>query len=114
MKKSVIKKRKEIRFHGVKIYNKKGIKINISHPAYIFLQKDNLLIYVSITHSNHVEDYFVVQLTKNPNPFDDQDSFWVADVRQDTKENFGKLKNDWEIDKADDEAIRNFYDKQTK
>lgn len=104
-----MKKKKEIRYHSVKTIDKKGRKKSIPHPAYVFLEKDDIYIYVTITHSNHVDGMMVIKLKKNPNPKDDSDSYFVASIMQDTKDSFGKKRNGWLVDDSDDLLIRELY-----
>ena len=51
-KKQTIKKKKEFRYHNIVTFNKRGKKIKIRHPTYVFLEKGNIYVYVSITHSS--------------------------------------------------------------
>ena len=67
-KRAYLKRKKEFRYHNVEKINRVGKKIKIMHPAYVFLKKGNLFIYVSITHSNSIKGQIVIQLRKNPNP----------------------------------------------
>ena len=113
-KNAIIRKKKEFRYHSVELKNKKDKMIKINHPAYIFLKKGNVLIYVSITHSNKVEEKLLVKLHKNPNPLDKSDSFWVAEIKEDTKDRFGKIRTEWKIDEEDDYLIREFYKKEKR
>ena len=109
-----INKKKEFRYHDIEITNRRGRKIAIGHPAYIFLQKGNVYVYVSITHSNRVNDYLLIKLKRNPNPKDDRDSYIVVDIKEDTKDQFGGLHKSWSLDPEDDELIRRLYDKIKK
>lgn len=108
-RKASLKRKHEFRYHNVESKNKRGRRVNIKHPAYIFLEKGNLYIYVIITHSNIVENYLVVRLRRNPNFKDKTLSYYVADVKEDTKDRFGKRHDDWEIDPLDDKDIRKLY-----
>ena len=110
-KKAFYRKTKEFRFHNIAIINKKGKKKNIRHPAYIFLKKGNLYIFVSLTHSKSVNKHIVIKLRKNPNPQDNNDAFYVAEIKADTKDTFGKIQN-WIMCPADDEEIRKLFDKK--
>ena len=89
--------------------NKKGKQLKINHPSYIFLQKGNEFIYVTITHSNHVPNRTVIKFRKNPNPDDSKDAYFVVEIKQDTMDRFGKRHDDWSIDPLDDEKIRKLY-----
>ena len=104
----------EIRYHSVKVKTRNGKIILINHPAYVFLEKENIYIYVTITHSKKIKNYLIVKLSKNPNPNDVKDSFWVAEIREDNKDNFGKRHNNWKIEEDDIKAIFDFYKKHKK
>ena len=111
-KKTIAKKRKEIRYHKVEVICKNGNKKDLWHPAYVFLEKGNVYIYVSITHSNKVEEMIVIKLKRNPNPKDKRDSYWVVKIKSDTKDRFGKRREGWSIDENDDQTIRDEYKKR--
>ena len=98
----------EFRYHNINII-KEGKIVKIRHPAYIFLKRGNLYIYVSLTHSDNVEGCLVIRLQKNPNPSDNRPSFYVVDIRTDTKDRFGRRENNWEMDLLDDEEIRKWF-----
>ena len=107
-----IKKKKEFRFHKVDLIDALGNITKIWHPAYVFLEKGNIYIYVSITHSSNIDSGIVIKLRKNPNPKDGKDSYWVVDIKEDTKDRFGKRRKDWKMDEEDDKDIRNVYKKR--
>ena len=104
-----IRRRKEIRSHDVVLKNNVGKVISIKHPAYIFLQKYDEYIYVTITHAKSVKNYTVIKLRKNPNPNDNRDSYYVTEIRSDNINKFGKRKSEWSLDKEDDLDIRRLY-----
>ena len=112
-KRAYLKRKKEFRYHNVEKINRVGKKIKTMHPAYVFLKKGNLFIYVSITHSNNIKGQIVIQLRKNPNPKDNKKSYYVKEIRIDTKDRFGRIKENWLIDAQDDSDIREFF-KETK
>lgn len=107
-----MRKKSEFRYHSTKCVTVKNKIINIRHPAYVFLEKDGIYVYVTITHSHDVKDIIVIKLNKNPNPNDSKDSFYVAEIRKDLKESFGKIVKGWEIEKSDDKKIRDLYYKK--
>ena len=110
-KKTQLRRKKEFRFKAIKVViNGKKKRIQ-RHPAYVFLQKGNVLIYVLITHSGKVESYTVIQLRKNPNPKDQKDSFYIAEIKEANKDSFGRIVKGWEIDELDDLDIRSLYKK---
>ena len=109
-----LKRKKEFRYKKIEILTRNGLKKKISHPAYIFLEKGNLYIYVTITHSESVENYLVLKLSENPNPLDKKDSYWIAEIRQDTKDKFEKRKDDWKMNEIDDLKIRELFEKTKK
>ena len=82
------------------------------HPSYIFLEKGNVYIYVTITHSKEVEGYVLTKLIQNPDPSDNQDAYVVLDVRQDIKSSFGARRIGWFIVKDDENLIRKLFDDQ--
>ena len=110
-KKAVARKKKEFRYHKVQIINKKGEIVSIRHPAYIFLEKGNIYVYVTITHSNNIGETILIQLRQNPNPKDKRESYWVAKIKNDRKDTFGKREKNWKINPQDDEDIRNLKKK---
>ena len=82
-KKAIIRKKKEFRYHKIPVKSTKGKIHNIRHPVYVFLEKGNIFIYVSITHSDHIDNTIVIQLRNNPNPNDKRESYWVAEIKED-------------------------------
>lgn len=106
-----IKRKKEIRFHKIDTINMKGVKRDIFHPAYIFIEKGNVYIYVTITHSKEIEGHILIKLRKNPNPRDNNDAYYVAEIKTDTKDTFGKRRN-WKLDPLDDAEIRLLFNKK--
>ena len=110
-KKQTIKKKKEFRYHNIVTFNKRGKKIKIRHPTYVFLEKGNIYVYVSITHSSEIKGTILIKLRKNPNPKDKRESYWVAKIKNDRKDTFGKREKNWKINPQDDEDIRNLKKK---
>lgn len=110
-KSTQLKKRNEFRFKAVNVKTPIGRIKKIKHPAYVFYEKGNLYIYVTITHSSAVNDYLVIKLQKNPNPNDNKDAYVVLDVRTDIKSSFGARHKDWKISSFDEQMIRNFEKK---
>ena len=110
-KKQKLKRKSEFRFHVVKTKEKKN---KGGHPAYIFLQKGNLFIYVSITHSSEIDNELVIKLKQNPNPGDPRNAYYVLEIREDTKDTFGSRHKNWKIDESDDEDIRELYNQKIK
>lgn len=106
-KKAHYEKKKEIRFHSVS-KNKKR------HPAYIFLKKGNIYIYVSLTHSPKVEKLILVKLRKNPNQNDHENAYWIAEIKTGTKDEFGRIQKNWKVDELDDLDIRLFFYKNKR
>ena len=106
------KKKNEFRYHNVILIRSDGHKIKVRHPAYIFLEKGNLYIYVSITHSNKVENLITIKLRRNPNPQDKLDSYRIVGIKEDTKDKFGRREQDWSIDVEDEQDIRDEYKKR--
>lgn len=113
-RKAQLRRKHEFRYHKVRILKETGLKANMWHPAYIFLEKGNVYIYVSITHSDNVQNHVVVKMRKNPNPKDKTNSYYVDEIKQDTKDRFGKVLNNWEVDPQDDDDIQNLFKKQNK
>lgn len=107
-----LRRRREFRFHDVLAINKRGKSFKFDHPAYVFLEKGNIYIYVTITHSKSVENHLVIKLRKNPNPKDNKDAYYVAEVKEDIKSEFGRVRSDWKIDPLDDQDIRKLYKKR--
>ena len=104
-KHAISRKRKEIRFKKV-IINKDKKMLKIRHPSYIIVERGNIYVYVSITHSKNVDGKIIVKLRRNPNPSDKRDAYYVAEIREDTKDQFGRRLLDWDIDENDDKDIR--------
>ena len=111
-KKQKVRRKKEFRYHSVEVINKRGTVKRIKHPSYIFLEKGNIYIYVSITHSNNVKDVVVIKLRKNPNPKDKRESYRTFEAKEDTKDKFGKRLRKWSMDPEDDDEIRKEYKKR--
>ena len=107
-----LKRRHEFRYYNRMSINKRGKMIRYRHPAYVFLEKGNLYIFVTITHSETIPNQLVVKLRKNPNPLDGKDAFYVADIREDTKDRFRKRLSNWRIDNSDDLDIQKLYKKR--
>ena len=105
------KRKNEFRFHAIKQVGHKKIK---RHPTYIFLEKGNLFIYVIITHSSKVNNYIMIKLRKNPDPKDKSDSYYVAEIKADTKDTFSANKAKWTIDPNDEKEIREMFEKTKK
>ncbi len=113
-KNAIARKKKEFRFHKIEmISNNKKISFGW-HPAYVFLEKGNIYIYVSVTHSNSIKNGLVVKLKKNPNPKDIRDSYYVCEIKEDTKDRFRRRREGWLMDEEDDDAIRKLYQKLKK
>ena len=111
-KKQVTRKRKEFRYHNIEIVNENGTITKIRHPSYVFLEKGNIYIYISITHSDSVENAIVIKLRKNPNPHDKRNSYRIVKIKEDTKDRFGKRLIEWIMDIEDDKDIREEYEKR--
>ena len=111
-KNQVVRKRKEFRYHNIRIINDNGTITKIRHPSYVFLEKGNIYIYVSITHSDNVKNAIVIKLRKNPNPKDERDSYRIVEIKEDTKDRFGKRLTEWAMDIEDDKDIREEYEKR--
>ena len=107
---SALKRKHEFRFHKVIVLTNNGKQIKIAHPGYIFIEKGNLYIYVSLTHSNIIEGFKVLKLRKNPNPKDSGDSYYIAEIKEDTKDRFSRRLNDWRIDPEDDLDIQKLFE----
>lgn len=110
-KKQKLKRKSKFRFHVVKTKEKKN---KGGHPAYVFLQKGNIFIYVSITHSSEIDNELVIKLRQNPNPGDPRNAYHVLEIRKDTKDTFGSRHKNWKIDESDDEDIRELYNQKIK
>ena len=109
-KRQKTRKKSEFRYHDVIVIKpKKHKEIIIRHPSYIFLEKENTYIYVSITHSPKVYNAVVIKLRKNPNPKDGRDSYVVVDIKEASKDTFGSKLKGWEIDSDDEKDIREDY-----
>ena len=106
-KKQPLVKKKEFRFHKTEVTKKEKKKSKGWHPVYVFLERGNIYIYVTLTHSDKVENMIVIKLRKNPNPHDKSDAYYVAEVKEDTKDRFGRRRDNWKMDELDDKDIRN-------
>ena len=113
-KHSTYRRKKEFRYSDIKTITKSGKAKIIKHPAYIFLENEDLFIYVTLTHSKNVKNYLVIKLRKNPNPNDEEESYYVAKIRKDFKNNFGTRILNWEVDVEDDKDIRRLFDETKK
>ena len=110
-KKQIIKKIKQFRYHNVLVLKGKR-KIKIRHPAYAFLKRGNINIYVILTHSSTILGKKLIRLKKNPNPNDARPTFFVEEFLKDTTDRFGKSLNKWIISEEDDLLIRKRYKKR--
>ena len=111
-KNAIIRKKKEFRYHKVKVKNKSGKEIDIKHPCYIFLQIGNIYIYVSLTHSSSINGLILIELRENPNSLDLRKSYWIQEIKADLKSTFTKVLKKWKINKDDDADIRKLFDKK--
>lgn len=111
-RKAQLRRKHDFRYYNSLVINRRGQKVKFRHPAYIFLEKGNLFIFVTITHSKAVPNKIVVELRKNPNPSDKRIAYYVADIKEDTKDKFRKRLLNWKIDKFDDEEIQKLYKKR--
>lgn len=105
-----MRKKKEFRFHRIVIITDNNKKIKIWHPAYVFLEKGNIFIYVTLTHSDKINDLVLIKLTQNPNPHDKRQSYFVAEIRMDTKDKFTKRQMGWKMNDLDDKTIRELFE----
>lgn len=104
-----LKRKNEFRYHNVIVHSRNGRTRKIKHPSYIFLEKGNIYIFVTITHSSKINDLKIIKLNKNPNPKDKRDSYVVLVIQTDIKSSFGVRHANWKIDVRDEELIREFY-----
>ena len=111
-KNAIIRKKKEFRYHKVKVKNKNDVEIDIRHPCYIFLQIGNIYIYVQLTHSTIINGVILIELRENPDPMDSKKSYWIQEIKADLKSTFTKVLKKWKINKDDDANIRNLFDKK--
>ncbi len=102
------RRKKEFRFRKILLANKKYKR----HPAYVFIEKGNIYVYVTITHSSSIKDKIIIKLKKNPNPEDNTNAYYVEEIHEDTKDKFGKRLTNWKISPEDDEKIRDLYKKR--
>ena len=107
-RKANLKNRKEFRFKKIRVKE----HLSIRHPAYVIIEKGNIYVYVTITHSNQVKGKVVIKLQKNPNPKDNRDVYFVTEIEQDTKDKFGRRLTGWKMNPEDDEKIRKLYKKR--
>ena len=106
------KKKREFRYHPIIYTCRNGKTIMIDHPAFIFLEQDGNYYYVTITHSNKINEQIVFRLKKNPNPNDKKDAFCVMEIRNDKKQKFGSKRKSWTIDPEDEEKIIQLFYKK--
>ena len=111
-KKAQLKRKKEFRYHKIETFRHDGKKKTIRHPAYVFLEKGNIYIYVSLTHSNELDNLLLIKLSRNPNPKDNRDSYIISEIREDTVDRFSTKIDDWSMNPTDDLMIRNLFDKK--
>ena len=111
-KNAIIRKKKEFRYHKVKVKNKNDVEIDIRHPCYIFLQIGNIYIYVQLTHSSIINGLILIELRENPDPMDSKKSYWIQEIKSDLKSTFTKVQKRWKINKDDDVDIRSLYYKK--
>ena len=114
MKNQKIRRKHEIRYHKIKTINKVGNVKYIEHPCFVFLEIDGMYNFVSLTHSEFIEGVIVIKLRKNPNPEDNRDSFYVAEIKVAKKEEFQKIIKHWKLNSEDEMDIRKLYDETKK
>ena len=100
------RRKKEFRYKDVETTTKNGKTKIIKHPAYIFLEKGKIFIYVTLTHSKKINDVVLIELRENPNPNDNKSSYYVAEVKEDYKNKFGSRILNWKMTYEDDKEIR--------
>ena len=108
------KKIKEFRYHKILIKKKNNRIVKIYHPAYVFLEKGNVYIYATITHSVEINGVKTIEMITNPNPKDKRKSYRVKGFYQDSKDSFGRRRDEWLINPLDDEIIRKEYEEFQK
>ena len=111
-KKVVAKKKNEFRYHAVEIIKRNGRKTIINHPTYIFVEKGDIYVYIQITHSEKVKGLILIKLNQNPNPKDNKESYMVAEIKEDLKTSFSRIKKDWAMNEDDIKKIWELYKKR--
>ena len=111
---TTLRRKHEFRYYNRLSINKRGKMMRYRHPAYIFLEKGNLYIFVTITHSKNISNHISIRLTENPNPTDKTDAYFVADIKQDTKDQFRKRLKGWKLNPIDDKSIRELFEKEKR
>ena len=112
IKKASFKKEKGISIPQHRNSQREWVDHKIRHPSYVFLEKGNIYIYISITHSDSVKNAIVIKLKKNPNPQDKRESYRIMEIKEDTKDKFSKRLKKWVMDCEDDNDIREEYKKR--
>ena len=108
---AILKRKHEFRYYNQLKIDRRGRQFKYRHPSYIFMEKGSFYIFVTLTHSTSILNHVVIKLKKNPNPKDRTDAFYVAEVKEDTKDRFGKRLIEWKIDESDDKSIRESFEK---
>ncbi len=111
-RKAQLRRKHEFRYYNRMSINRRGKLMRYRHPAYVFLEKGNIFIFVIITHSDFVPNKVVVKLRDNPNPKDKRNAYYVAEVKEDTKDRFRNRLSNWKISQNDDEKIQKLYKKR--
>jgi len=103
-------RKKDFRYTNVEFKINNSI-IKIRHPAYVIIKKGNIYLYVIITHSSEIDGKLVIKLKNNPNPNDIKDSYYIAEIKIDKKDKFGKRIKGWKMNPLDDLEIRKLLEK---
>ena len=106
-----LKRKSEFRFHSVVADTKTGKKAIKGHPTFVFLQNGDIFIYVQLTHSKIIKGKVLIKLRKNPNPQDLRDSYYIEEICEDKRTNFGRNRKNWVIDEEDEKEIRKLTEK---
>ena len=76
------------------------------HPTYIYKKVGNKFYYIGLTHSEITQGSKNIKLEKNPNPFDDKDSYIRPFSSEDEISKFGKKKKGWKLSKLDKKKVK--------
>lgn len=96
--------------------NYKNKKIKMQHPVHIYaVNENNDVKFHQLTHSDKVifsngEMEVTVKLHDNPNPNDNQPSYFLPKSKQKQIEAFGKPRKQWNLSKENDKIMKKYRD----
>ncbi len=89
-------------------------KKKVKHPKLIVEEKEDKYGYMGLTSSKKKGHHANIPLVKNPQKGAKGKSYIRKELREDKKENFGKILENYNLSKQDKKAIIEFIEKRKK